>query len=288
METTDSSEAKDEAFPIDYLTSLGLATRPFGLTPDPAFYFQSRSHREAAEALRSFLREEGGLALVFGDVGTGKTILARHFLASLDRGRFEGILMTNPLMSEAEFLHETAKRAGLDQAVFGRETDETPITLLRNVLDRKRRYVLFLDEAQLLSDRLLQLLTALLSPGTSQSSPLRVVLFGAEEIMTRLLGRDMTEVRRRVTTTPHLTPLAEDEVGAYVSHRLSVAQSRGEVAFSDSVVPLLFAASRGYPRIINAICDHALLLLSAGRRSGKTVDRKLMKVVLEKSDFSSP
>jgi len=268
----------DDAFQRDYLEHLGFSSRPFGLTPDPTFYFESGSHAEALARLKTFVSRKECLALIFGDVGTGKTVLSRHFLASLDQERFKSSLIVNPMMSESEFLSEAIR--GLDNGKapggYGRPEGYQPS--FGNGRGANH-VVLAIDEAQLLSDEVLRSLADLVSSRIEAQGTLHVVLFGQKEMVARLLEPELKSVRQRITLTHCLQPLSADEVAPYVAHRLSKAGAKEGVRFTGDATDLLFAHSEGYPRIINMLCDLCLLFLSS--KPGTVVDRQVMRQVLK-------
>jgi general secretion pathway protein A len=277
---TRNSDAVDGSSQGRHLEELGLATRPFGLTPDPAFFFESKSHGEAVARLASFLSRKEALALIVGDVGTGKTVVSRHFLASLDRNLFNTGLIVNPVMNETEFLSEVIRGLGYRSEAVSRDLAGSLRRHLLRDLQKGRQTVLAIDEAQLLSDQVLQFLGGLASVEAGEPAGLQVVLFGQEEMVARFLRRGMKEVRRVVTLTHCLRPLSEDEVARYVVHRLSVAGSNGTITVKDDATRALFAHSRGYPRIINTLCDQCLLLLSSRSAvlNGKIVKQAIKRM----------
>jgi len=273
-------EEERNVFENDYLSQFGLVARPFRLTPDPAFYFPSASHRKAMDLLNSFVLKGEALALICGEVGTGKTILSRHFLVSLGDEHFNAGLIVNPVIEErASFAGALAKSVGLEDGIRGQDrAGALAERILRGSRDG-RRVLVAIDEAQLLSADMLRFLGQLLSGGASPSRAIQVVLFAQEELVGRLLDPGVREVRHAISMTHFLSPLAADEVAAYIEHRLFLAGSHGTVRFAGDAVRLLYYHSGGFPRIINNLCDHALLHLSS--RSGTIVDRKIMKHVLE-------
>jgi general secretion pathway protein A len=273
------SEPFDNSLERHYLEHFGFSGRPFGLTPDPAFYFESRSHGEAMARLNAFLSRKERLALVFGDVGTGKTVLSRHFLASLDERRFSAGLVVNPIISETEFLSEVIKGPGNGRGLIGHGQPERQQQHSFHEERAAAQSVLAIDEAQHLSDEVLRFISDLVSSETGDQKTLRVVLFGQEELLARLLDPGLKDVRQRIVLTHRLQPLAEDEVASYVAHRLSKAGARNNVRFTDSAMDVLFIHSEGYPRIINTLCDLCLLFLSS--RSGTIVDRQVVRQVLK-------
>jgi type II secretory pathway predicted ATPase ExeA len=268
----------DDAFQRDYLAHLGFSARPFGLTPDPAFYFESGSHADALARLKAFVSRKERLALIFGDVGTGKTVLSRHFLASLDQERFKSTLIVNPMMSETELLSEAIRELNRGKASegYGRPQGYQPPFGNGGGADQ---VVLAIDEAQLLSDQVLRFLVDLVSSRSETQGTLHVVLFGQKEMVGRLLEPALKSVRQRITLTHCLQPLTADEVALYVAHRLSKAGAKESIRFTDDAADVLFAHSEGYPRIINMLCDLCLLFLSS--KSGTVVDHQVVRQVLK-------
>jgi general secretion pathway protein A len=280
METT---ELQDNVLQAAYLERLALNKRPFSLAPDPEFYFDSRTHSAALRSLRSFLVGSGGFALIYGDVGTGKTLVCRKFLEALDREAYNAGLIVNPAMDEKEFLSEALRALG-GAPMASRSSREELFEALKSFVRTEGRKgkesILAVDEAQLLSDELFTLLASLSRPDPPGSGRLRVVLFANEELAIRLVDRRERYVRQRVAMTHYLQPLAPDEIGPYIAHRLAKAGSQGRIRFDKGAIESISRASRGYARIVNTVADHALLLL--GEKSGGKVSRKMVEQVLAK------
>ncbi len=278
METT---ELQDVLFQAPYLEHLALKTKPFSLTPDPAFYFDSRTHSKALRGLQSFLSRQEGFALIYGDVGTGKTLLCRRFLQGLDRKAYSVGLILNPTMNETEFLAEALRAFDITSPSPRGETEG--VEALRSHIkaegERGKQSVLAVDEAQLLSDDLFDLLTRLSYPGNKGDNALRVVLFAQEEIAARLVDRRMRRLRQRITMTHRLQPLSSDEIGPYIMHRLATAGSGGLIRFDADAVDIICRVSRGYARVINTVSDHCLFIL--GQRSRTRVTRRIVNQVLK-------
>lgn len=276
-----------EGIQVSYTDHFGMVEKPFGLTPDPDFFFESRSHAEALHRLESFVKEGKGLALVYGDVGTGKTLVSRRLLNDFDRLGYRTALIINPFMDERELLLDIAGQFGISPPPFS--THESLSAALADfVLDEKKKgktCVLAVDEAQLLSEDALAVLTELSCRGTDDAAGLRTVLFGQEEIATRLLNKGLEQLRRNITVTHYLQPLSGDEVGRYVKYRLSKSGSNGSISFTEDALGRIYAISRGYPRVVNGICDQSLLLLSRG--SKHVVGRQVLNRVL-KNEFLPP
>ena len=285
METT---ALKDNAQQVPYLERLALKSRPFSLAPDPAFYFDAHTHSEALRSLRFFLARVGGFALIYGDVGTGKTLLCRRFLEGLDREAYNAGLILNPAMDEKEFLSEALR--AFDISPVAHSTSAQLFEALKSFVtregDKGKQSVLAIDEAQLLTDELFRLLARLSEPEAPGGRALRVVLFAHEELMARLVDRRERYIRRRIAMTHWLQPLSQDEVGPYIAHRLAKAGSRGLIRFDKGALESISRASGGYARVVNTVSDQALFLLDG--KSGTTVDRRMVQRVLVHEGFRPP
>jgi len=281
-------EQQDNGLQAAYLERLALKTRPFSFAPDPVFYFDSRTHSGALRNLRYFLAGVGGFGLIYGDVGTGKTILCRRFLEGLDKRRYNSGLILNPAMDEKELLSEALRAFGaFPGAGFAtKELVEALRSFVRTQGEKGKESLLAVDEAQLLSDELLRLLVTLSSADPPGSKALRVVLFAHEKLAARLVENRERYVRQRITMTHCLQPLAPDEIGPYIAHRLAKAGSQGLIRFDKGAVESIMRASGGYARVVNTVADHALLLLNG--KSGARVDRRMVERALAQEGLPVP
>ena len=206
---------------IPYLEYFGLTERPFGLTPDPHFYFETETHREALSHLEFLLSQKEGFALIYGDVGLGKTTISRIFLSSLDSNVYNTALILNPIMDEAEFVKAVSKELGLNTDGLSRKEvfDQFERFLLEE--HRKgREMVLAIDEAQLLSKDLLEFIRILSNIETEKEKIIRIILFAQPELVDKLKKPDMRYLSQRITVTYRLKPFSESEVGRYINYRL--------------------------------------------------------------------
>ncbi len=265
---------------IPYLDYCGLTEKPFGLTPDPSFYFESGSYREAVDHLRFFIDQKEGFALVYGDVGLGKTTISRIFLESLDKKLYHTALILNPIMDEAEFLKQVLKE--LAAPVFTNNREELLENLRDFLLDGYREgkeTVVVIDEAQLLSSQLFEFVRVLSNFETDKQKILHIILFAQPEIIQRLVEPAMRYLAQRITVIYRLKALAEDEIFLYIHHRLLRAGSRGFVQFTDDAVKEIYRTSQGCPRLINVIGDRCLLYLYS--HSKRIVDGTAVRAVLK-------
>ncbi len=270
---------------IPYLDYFGLTERPFGLTPDPHFYFETDTHREALSHLEFLLSQKEGFALIYGDVGLGKTTISRIFLSSLDRNVYNTALILNPIMDEAEFVGAVSKELGLNTDGFSRrEVFDAFEHFLLEEHRKGRETVLAIDEAQLLSKDLLEFIRVLSNIETEKEKILRIILFAQPELVERLKEPDMRYLSQRITVTYRLKPFSESEVGTYINYRLVKAGSRGLPSFKKSAIRMIYKASQGYPRLVNILSDRAMLALYG--RSKESVDKWIVADILREENLS--
>ena len=242
-----------------YLEYYGLKEPPFNITPNPRFLFFSSKHREALNHLLYGIRERKGFVQLTGEVGAGKTTLCRALLEQLD-SRFSTALIMNPVMSGDELMKAIATEFGLE--VKGRDRLETIAAisdfLLKQTLAGKET-VLIVDEAQNLTEDLLEQVRLISNIETDDRKLLQIVLMGQPELRDRLNSHRLRQLRQRITVRYHLAPLTRREVGQYIHHRLALAGSRGQPEFTSPAIWRVFGYSKGIPRLVNALCDKALL-----------------------------
>ena len=242
-----------------YLEFYGLRLSPFDITPNPRFLFHSAKHREAFNHLLYGIRERKGFVQLTGEVGAGKTTLCRALLEHLD-GHYSTALILNPVLNADELMKAIATEYGLD--VKGRDRLETIAAisdfLLKQTLAGKET-VLIVDEAQNLTEELLEQVRLISNIETDDRKLLQIVLLGQPELRERLNSHRLRQLRQRITVRYHLASLTRREVGQYIQHRLALAGARGFPAFTGPAVWRVFRYSRGIPRLVNAVCDKALL-----------------------------
>jgi general secretion pathway protein A len=252
----------------------GLAEKPFSLTPDPKFLYRSPSHANAFELLQYAIRRREGFVVITGDIGTGKTTLCRALLEDIDRNTFTALVL-NPFMSEEDLL----KRILQDFGVFSRDdvrrgqlahvtTHELVDTLyefLLGLIPLKASAVLIIDEAQNLPVSVLEQIRILSNLETDKEKLLQIILVGQLNLIPLLKSPEMRQLDQRVSIRYQLDPLDEDGVASYIAHRLTVAGGAGQVRFASKAVQKIHRLSAGIPRLINLICDRALLAGFAGR-----------------------
>lgn len=270
---------------IPYVKYFELTERPFGLTPDPHFYFETETHREALSHLGFLLGQKEGFALIYGDVGLGKTTISRIFLSSLDSKTYNTALILNPIMDEGEFLKAILKELGLKTEGLTRKElfDELELFLLDEHKQGKET-VLAIDEAQLLSNDLLEFVRVLSNIETEKEKILRIVLFAQPELFEKLKEPHLRYLAQRITITYRLKPFSERGVRSYIAYRLVKAGSKGNPSFTKNSIRLIYEASQGYPRLINILSDRCMLALYA--QSKNVVDKKIVSDVLREENLS--
>jgi general secretion pathway protein A len=270
---------------IPYLRYFGLTERPFGLTPDPHFYFETETHREALSHLGFLLGQKEGFALIYGDVGLGKTTISRIFLSSLDSKIYNTALILNPIMDEGEFLRTILKE--LDMKTHGLTRKELFDGFEHFLLEEHKKgkeTVIAIDEAQLLSNELLEFIRVLSNIETEKEKILRIILFAQPELFEKLKEPPMRYLAQRITVTYRLKPFTERDVGLYIAYRLVKAGSKGAPRFKKSATRFIYEASQGYPRLVNILSDRCMLALYA--QSKTVVDKQIVADVLEEENIS--
>ena len=270
---------------IPYVKYFELTERPFGLTPDPHFYFETETHREALSHLGFLLGQKEGFALIYGDVGLGKTTISRIFLSSLDSKIYNTALILNPIMDEGEFLKAFLKELGLKTEDLTRKElfDGLERFLLAEHMQGKET-VLAIDEAQLLSSELLEFIRVLSNIETEKEKILRIVLFAQPELFEKLKEPHLRYLAQRITITYRLKPFNERDVRLYISYRLVKAGSKGIPSFTKNAVKMIYEASQGYPRLVNILSDRCMLALYAQSRN--VVDKKIVSHVVREENLT--
>src|SRR5512137_79908 len=244
-----------------YTSFFGLQEKPFAITPDPRYLYLSERHAEALAHLLYGINEAGGFIQLTGEVGTGKTTVIRSLLEQLP-GHAEVALILNPRITPPEFLLTICEELHLQVPPDSRTSTKALMDLLGHYLleahARGRRVVLIVDEAQNLSFETLEQVRLLTNLETATTKLLQIILIGQEELRSLLEQPDLRQLAQRITGRYHLSPLSRDESAGYVKHRMRVAGATAE-AFTPGALREIHRLSNGIPRVINVVCDRALL-----------------------------
>jgi len=244
-----------------YLTFFGLNEKPFAITPDPRYLYLSERHAEALAHLLYGINEAGGFVQLTGEVGTGKTTIVRSLLAQTPKNA-EIALILNPRMTAPEFLLTICEELGIGVQDSAPGSLKDLVDILSYYLLRAhaagKRVVLVVDEAQNLSPDVLEQVRLLTNLETNTQKLLQIILIGQPELRELLSRNELRQLAQRITGRYHLNPLSRDETTAYVRHRLRVAGATTDI-FAAAALNEVFRLSRGVPRVINVICDRALL-----------------------------
>jgi general secretion pathway protein A len=236
-----------------------LREYPFNMTPDPQFLFLSDNHRVALDVLRFGIRERKGFIVITGEVGAGKTTVCRALLRSLDANTKTALIL-NPTLSDSQILRVITDEFRLQPAKTTRkDLYDTINAFLVRELAANHNVALIVDESQNLKPKVLEQIRLLSNLETEKEKLLQIILVGQPELTDLLKRDDLRQLKQRVALRHHIEPLAWEEVGQYIRHRLEVAGGDGRIQWTDGALLLIRRYSRGVPRLINVICDKALL-----------------------------
>jgi general secretion pathway protein A len=246
----------------------GFSEKPFSLTPDPKYLYKSASHASAFDLLQYAIRRREGFVVVTGDIGTGKTTLCRAILEQLDRKTFTALVL-NPFLSEEDLLRlilqdfgvvsrEEMKRGRL-AGVSKQELIDTLNDFLLSLLPLRAGALLIIDEAQNLPRQVLEQIRILSNLETHKEKLLQIVLVGQLNLKDLLRSPDLRQLDQRVSIRYELKPLTREETAAYIAHRLTIAGGGAVVSFAPRALDLVHRYTGGIPRLINLVCDRALL-----------------------------
>lgn len=243
-----------------YEKYFGLEEKPFSIAPDPRFLFMSPRHREALGHLVYGISEGGGFVQLTGEVGTGKTTISRCLLEQIP-DHVDVALILNPKLNALELLATIC-----DELHVAYEKDAISLKVLVDALNKYllqthaegRRTVLIIDEAQNLSAEVLEQIRLLTNLETSEQKLLQILLIGQPELRDLLAREDMRQLAQRITARYHLEPLSMNETQAYIQHRLAVCGVQSKL-FDKKALHTIYQYTAGVPRLINVLCDRALL-----------------------------
>ncbi len=243
-----------------YKRFFGLKENPFNVNPDPRFLFQTREIQEALACLAYGVRRRKGFILLSGEVGTGKTTLLNKLLENLRGERVTTAFIFNPRLSVNQFLHFMLADFGI--SCESHRKSQVLLQLNQWLLERYRAgetAVLVVDEAQNLSLEVLEEIRLLTNLETSTEKLLQIVLSGQPELENLLNQAVLRQLRQRITLRCKMAPLTLEDTRCYISERLRIAGASGDSIFNPDALEVIFRYSGGIPRVINLLCEHALI-----------------------------
>jgi general secretion pathway protein A len=289
-ESWNPSKKKDVEEQCMYQEFYGLKEEPFSLTPDPQFLFLSESHRTAIDSLLYGIYQREGFIILTGDIGTGKTTICRALLGKVDH-RVKTAVIFNSFLTEEELLEVILQDLGLSTKGKSRKKriDELNKFLLSQ-LSEGNHVALIIDEAQNLSIPVLEQIRMLSNLETEKEKMLQIVLLGQLELEEKLQSHELRQLNQRIAIRHHLLPLTRTETEGYIHQRLLIAGAQGNISFSSAALNEIYKYSSGIPRLINLLCDRALLagFVDQTYHIDKGIVHKARENVLGREDVHSP
>jgi len=262
-----------------YKNFFGFNERPFKLVPNPAYLFLSRSHEEALAHLTYAVIQGEGFMEITGEVGTGKTTLCRAFLEHLDDNTKTAYIF-NPNLNSLELLKAINDEFGIpSDADNAKDLIDTLNAFLIEQKTRGKHTVLLIDEAQNLTNEVLELLRLLSNLETAKHKLLYIILVGQPELKEKLDSHELRQLRQRISLSCRLIPLGFNDVRNYIQHRVNVASEKPEIRFSEGAYRSIYNYSKGIPRLINIVCDRALL--TAFGLDQKEITQKIVRASIK-------
>ncbi|MFC1514643.1 ExeA family protein [Candidatus Omnitrophota bacterium] len=261
-----------------YLEHYGLKEAPFNITADGSLFFKSKNHQEALSTLLYAIKEKKGIILLTGEVGTGKTTLCRVLLRELPK-EYKTSLILNPYFSPSQLIRAivedfgiTLKRASKLDMIYSLNQ------LLLRTAENSSNAVLIIDESQDLTTKQLEQIRLLSNLETEKQKLLQIILVGQPELRDKLDLDSLRQIKQRIAISFHIQPLSSEEIKNYVDFRLRLVGALN-LKFSDDCFEAITEFSKGIPRLINILCDRALLAGYAKDRN--VIDRDLIRTCIE-------
>jgi general secretion pathway protein A len=271
-----------------YLEHFQLTELPFRLSPDPAFLYLSKHHARAKAYMESTIWFTDGFVVITGEIGSGKTTLLETFLRELEKDVVVA-QVAQTQVSPIEFLQSVLVQFGFTP--FKMRKAELIATLNQFLVEQYaagRKVLLIVDEAQNLSNRVLEEIRMLSGVETTKEKVLRIILAGQPELNEKLDSPELVQLTQRVRLRFHLTALTPEETQAYILHRLEVAGAHGRQLFEPDTIPVIYRYTGGVPRLVNTLCDTALMIaFSSGVPAVTLVELKAAIDELQWVEFAS-
>lgn len=284
MENSANQSASMDRIIDEFRNFYGIHEMPFSLVPNTQFYVGLPSHNECFSMLLFAIASGDGFIKVTGEVGTGKTLLCRRLLNTLDDGQFYSAYIPNPRLNPVELKRAVAKELQVPE--LGWVSDDNLLDAINKRLIElalaNKKVVLVIDEAQALPEESLEELRLLTNLETETSKLMQIVLFGQPELDEILAQHHFRQLRQRITFSHSLSRLNKTGIGQYIQHRMNVAGYNGEPVFDRSSISLLHKATLGTPRLINIVCGKALLI--AFGKGQQRVKKAMVKSALNDTE----
>lgn len=274
-----------------YLDFFGLKEKPFSLTPDPKFFYASETHKTGLELALHGIKAREGFIVITGAIGTGKTTICRMILHKMDV-KTHSALILNPFLSEEELLEQALHDFGImekgTEKLSKQEMIDKLNEFLLNRLKEGENALLIIDEAQNLPMPVLEQIRILSNLETDKEKLLQIILVGQLGLLRLLKSPELKQLDQRISVKCQLNPLKKEDIQRYIEYRLMVAGSSGEIHLSPEALDLIHEYSLGIPRIINQICDRALLgayTQQTTKISKEIVEKAIENLKLEKKEI---
>jgi len=273
-----------EDYPALFDNFFGFHENPFNNTPDPHFFFMSHQHQEILTNMIFGIERRRGFAVITGEIGAGKTTIARQLLHRLPATTKTAVIL-NPNLSAAHLLATIVRDFGVEcHGKTKRHYFDALNTFLLNGLEQNQNACLIIDEAQCLNTKVLDEIRMLSNLETSQQKLLQIILMGQPELRGMLERPSLTQLRQRVGVFCHLKALNLDETRDYICYRIErVKKGEGRIDFDYEVIEKIYEMSKGIPRLINSLCDR--ILMSAFSQQTKHITWAIAANAFEETAF---
>jgi general secretion pathway protein A len=270
-----------------YCDFFGFAEKPFTITPNPHFIYLSGNHREAFAHLLYGIDSHAGFIAMTGEVGTGKTTVLRTLLTQLDPEKYKSALVFNPCLSGEQLLASVCRDFGIEAA---EKNNFAYLEALNHYLLEQnaagRTLVLVIDEAQNLAPEVLEQVRLISNLETERDKLIQIILAGQPELDDVFNRHDLRQLNQRITVRCKLSPMGLDDTRDYINHRLRISGSRIPGLFSSGAVKRIYRFSGGIPRLINVVCEQALIM--AWTRESPTVTPYIAAQVIAEAGTMAP
>ncbi|MFT5387675.1 MAG: general secretion pathway protein A [Lysobacterales bacterium] len=263
----------------------GFSEPPFNLTPNSRYFFESTKHTEALSTLQYAIEQRKGFVVITGDIGSGKTTVCRTLINKLDAST-QVALITNTHLSGKDLLVSILDDLEVEYTPGSKSKLHSQLnTYLIEQIRRDNNVVLIIDEAQNLTPSVLEEVRMLSNLETENEKLIQILFLGQPELKKKLMLPRLEQLRQRIAVYYELTPLSMDDTHKYILHRLKVASEKDQAYFTDEALARICVFSRGVPRIVNSICDNALL--TGFVRSKELIDVDIIDEVIAESPLTT-